>query len=465
MARLLHLFPKEWPARPPFGRDTTLGENVLQKQTPLPGANFYETRWATSVLRALALFLSGAAFLSFNAGAQQQPEEAWQAQVRKYSDAHDWTNALRIVNEQIASSPQDMDILAWRARVLTWAGGLAEAERDFNTVLKVEKNDPDNWMGLANLYMRQGRTEEALKAADRAVELDPNRGDLRSERAQILRASGSLSDARLEFRRALVLDPGDADARAGIFSLRDEGKQELRFGFDEDMFSFAPSNYDQSVSLVSKWTPQWTTSVAGSFYQRDSIDAGEFVGSVTRTQPHWGALTVGGATGHDNGVIPKTEAFFELDHGFKISENKSLRGLELTYGQHWYWYSLARILTVNERALVYLPHDWTWSIELIEARSHFSGTNADWKPSGVTRLGFPLDHWSQRELSGNVFYALGTEDFAQIDQIGSFASQTYGGGLRFRFTHRQDVAGYAAFQQRTQNRAQTSFGISYGIRF
>jgi tetratricopeptide (TPR) repeat protein len=424
-----------------------------------------ETNWPRGALRALTFFLCGMAFVCFNARAQKPLEETWQAQVRKYSDARDWTNALRIVDEQIASSPQDMDILAWRARVLTWAGRLAEAERDFNTVLKVEKSDPDNWMGLANLYMRQGRMEEALKTADRAVELDPNRGDLRSARAQILRASGSLSDARLEFQRALVLDPTDVDARSGIFSLRGEGKQELRFGFDEDMFSFAPSNYDQWTSLVSKWTPQWTTSVAGSFYQRDSIDAGEFVGSVTRTQPHWGALTVGGATGHDNGVIPETEAFFDLDHGFKISEDKPLRGLELTYGQHWYWYSFARILTVNETALVYLPHEWTWSIELIEARSHFSDTNVDWKPAGVTRLGFPLAHWSQRELSGNVFYGVGTEDFAQVDQIGSFASQTYGGGLRFRFTPRQDITGYAAFQQRTQNRSETSLGFSYGIRF
>ena len=424
-----------------------------------------KSRCASEVLRALTFFLSGMALLGFNTRAQKQSEETWQAQVRKYSDARDWTNALRIVDEQIASSPQDMDTLAWRARVLTWAGRLAEAERDFNTVLKVEKNDPDNWMGLANLYMRQGRMEEALKTADRAVELDPSRGDLRSERAQILRASGNLSDARLEFQRALVLDPTNVDARSGIFSLRGEGKQELRFGFDEDMFSFAPANYGQWVSLVSKWTPQWTTSVAGSLYQRDNIDAGEFVGSVTRTQPHWGALTVGGATGHDNGVIPETEAFFDLDHGFKISEDKPFRGLELTYGQHWYWYSSARILTVNETALVYLPHEWTWSIELIEARSHFSDTNVDWKPGGVTRLGFPLGHWSQRELSGNVFYGVGTEDFAQVDQIGSFASQTYGGGVRFRFTPRQDLTGYAAFQQRTQDRAETSFGLSYGIRF
>jgi hypothetical protein len=64
-----------------------------------------------------------------------------------------------------------------------------------------------------------------------------------------------------------------------------------------------------------------------------------------------------------------------------------------------------------------------------------------------------------------VFFAVGTEDFAQVDQIGSFASQTYGGGLCFRFTTRQDVTAYGAFQQRTQDRAQTSFGFSYGIRF
>ena len=120
---------------------------------------------------------------------------------------------------------------------------------------------------------------------------------------------------------------------------------------------------------------------------------------------------------------------------------------------------------MNETAIVYLPRDWTWTFGLTQARSHFSDTGVDWRPSGLTRLAFPLAHRSQRELSGNVFYAVGTEDFAQVDQIGSFASQTYGGGLRFRFTPRQDVTGYAAFQQRTQDRAETSFGFTYGIRF
>jgi tetratricopeptide (TPR) repeat protein len=313
--------------------------------------------------------------------------------------------------------------------------------------------------------MQQGRMQEALKAADRAVELDPKRADLRASRAQIFRATGDISDARLEFQKALVLDPGSQDARSGLSSLRGEGKQELRFGLDDDLFSFAPANHDQWVSLVSKWTRRWTTSAAVVLYQRGGVNAGNFVGSVTRNQPKWGALTIGGATGHDNGVIPETEAFFELDHGFKISEDKPLRGLELVYGQHWYWYTTARILAVNETAIVYLPRDWTWTLGLTQARSHFSDTGVDCKPSGFTRLSFPLAHGSQRELSGNIFYAVGTEDFAQVDQIGSFASQTYGGGLTFRFTPRQDVTGYAAFQQRTQDRAETSFGFTYGIRF
>jgi Tfp pilus assembly protein PilF len=411
----------------------------------------------------LILTVVYASFVSISPG--QQPEETWQAQVQKTVEAHDFAAALRIVDRELARFPNDMDIRAWRARVLTWAGQLLEAEKEYDTVLKAEKTDPDNWMGLATVYLRQKRMEEALKAATVAVDLDPKRADLRAMRAQILLANGETKNARLEFRQALVLDPSNAEARYGLFSAGEEEKHELRFGFDEDLFSFASANRDQGVTLVSKWTPRWTTSAAGSFYQRGGVNAGNFAGSITRNQPRWGALTIGGATGHDNGVIPKSEAFFGLDHGFKISEDQLVRGIEVLYSQHWYWYTTARIMTASETAIIYLPQNWTLSIALIEARSHFSATNIDWKPSGLTRLGFPLGHWSQRELSGNLFFVVGTEDFAQVDQIGSFSSQTYGGGLRFRFTATQDVTGYAAFQQRTQDRAQTSFGITYGIRF
>ena len=81
------------------------------------------------------------------------------------------------------------------------------------------------------------------------------------------------------------------------------------------------------------------------------------------------------------------------------------------------------------------------------------------------RVAFPLATGKTLQLSGNIVFAAGTENFASADQIGGFASQTYGGGLRFQLTAREDVTGFAAYQKRTQDRRQTSFGFTYGVRF
>ena len=419
-----------------------------------------------TVLRWRVLFgliIVALASVSHTFGQEQAPD--WQAQARKYAQAHDWESALRIVDQVITRTPEDMDVRAWRARILTWSGRLAEAEKEYLEILKVSRKDPDNWMGLATVYLREGKIEQAQRAIDSAVELDAKRADLHEARARVFRAAGERNEAQLEFQKALNLDPASSEARAGLISVRGEPKHELRFGQDNDRFNFADANHDEWASLVSRWTPHWTTSVAGDFYQRGGAAAGKFVGSVTRRQPKWGAVTLGGAFGRDNGVIPKSEAFFDLDHGWKIGEANFVEAVEFSYGQHWYWYQTSRILTLNGTAIVSFPREWTLSLGMTGARSAFSGTGTEWRPSGNTRLGFPLGRWDDKRLSGNVFFATGTEDFAQVDQIGRFASQTYGGGLRFQLNTRQDVTGYAAYQKRTQNRTDTSFGLSYGIHF
>ncbi len=395
----------------------------------------------------------------------QQSGSDWIGDIRRLAELHDWSGAMKVVDQQSALRPTDIEVREWRARVLAWSGNLAQAEQEWNAVVKVAPNDPDNWMGLATLYRREGRLDDAERAIDRALELDPKRADLRAEKGRILRSQGELHDARAEFQRALELDPGSEEARSGLLSVQGSPRNELRIGQDDDLFNFIGPNHDEWMSLVTRWTSHWGTSVAGDFFQRGGVEAGEFVGSVTRWQPHWGALTIGGAEGHDNGVIPRSEAFFNYDRGWTVGEDGLFRGVELTYGQHWYWYQSARILTLTETSIVYLPRDWRWSLGLTGARSNFTGTGVDWKPSGMSRLNFPVAHWTSRAISGNVFFAAGTEDFGEIDEIGSFASQTYGGGLRFQFTPRQDVSAYSFYQRRTQARTQTSVGFSYGIRF
>lgn len=389
----------------------------------------------------------------------------WQAQVRKYCEAQDWESAMRLVEQQIARAPQDTDVRAWRARVLAWSGRLAEAEKEYLEILKVSRTDPDNWMGLAGVYLREGKIQEAQQAIDAAEQQDPKRADVHAARARVLRAAGRRDEARLEFQKALKLDPTSAEAQAGLVSVRPEAKHELRFGQDDDLLSYTSAYRDECVSVASQWSPHWSTTVAEDFYQRGGADAEKFVGTVTRRQPSWGAVTVGGAIGHDKAVIPKSEAFFDLDHGWKTGETNFVRAVEFMYGQHWYWYQSSRILTLNGGAIAYLPQEWTFSLAATGARSVFSGTSAEWRPSGVSKLGFPLARRGERRLSGNVFFAAGTENFAVVDQIGRFASQTYGGGLRFQITSQQDVTGYAGYQKRTQNRTDVSFGLSYGIHF
>lgn len=415
------------------------------------------------LLHGCLLFI-GSTFFGTAARSQERRPD-WQEEVRKSAEAQDWVSAMRIIDYEVARAPQDMDVRAWRARVLTWSGRLAEAENEYLEILKFTRSDPDNWMGLASVYLREGRATEALRALDRAVELDPKRADVRAARGRALRAIGERSEARAEFQSALNLDPTSVEARAGMISVRGEPRHELRFGQDNDFFNYTGANRDGWVSLVSQWTPHWSTSLSESFYDRSGLRAEKFSADITGRVHRWGALTVGGSTGHDNGVIPRSEALFDVDHGWKVSETKFLRALEFVYGQHWYWYQTSRILTLNGMTILELPRHFALTVGVTGIRSAFSGTGAEWQPAGMTRLKFPLANRSEKRLSGNIFFAVGSEDFAQIDQIGRFAAQTYGGGLRFQVNARQDISGYGSYQRRTQGRTDTSFGLSYGIHF
>jgi hypothetical protein len=374
-------------------------------------------RWSLSV------FLLSAVLLPVPGLHAQERPLNWDVQVRKYARVHDWEAATLLVDQQIARAPQDLDVRSWRPRLLLWSGHLAQAEREYLEILNISHADPDIWLELANLYLTQQRIPDALRAINTAVELAPKRADVHASRARIFRTNGQANEARAEFEIALLLDPASTEARAGILSLQRPPLNEIRIGQDNDLFNFAAANRSEWISLSSQWTPRWSTSIAGNFYQRAGVDgAGKFLGSVTRRQPHWGGLTVGGAIGHDNGVIPKREAFFDLDHGWKTGETTVVRSLELVYGQHWFWYQTARILTLSGTAIVYLPREWNISVRASGARSAFSSAGVEWRPSGMTRLAFPLAHWAGSGMSGNVMFAVGTENFAQVDQIAAFAS-------------------------------------------
>ena len=104
----------------------------------------------------LVVSLLALTLLAVHAPAQEQ-QPFWKAQVRKYCDASDWPSAMRVLEQEIARAPGDLDLKAWRARVLTRSGRLAEAEQAYLAILKVSTSDPDSWAGLASVYAREGK--------------------------------------------------------------------------------------------------------------------------------------------------------------------------------------------------------------------------------------------------------------------------------------------------------------------
>ncbi len=387
--------------------------------------------------------------------------EDWQPRVRTCVQNKDLPAAITIVEQRLQAAPEDFEARGWHGRLLAWTGKWEAAEAEYRYVLQRAPNDVDILSGLADVLIWREHFDEALAVLNDAQALAPNRADILLRQGRVLRSLHRNSEAKSKFLTVLALEPGNADAQQGLESLSPEPRHELRFGTDNDLYNYTDTAYAQGISFTSKWNPRWSTSFSQTTYQRFGQDAAQFSGSTTWRYTAHNALTVGGAVAHDSGVIPRAQAFFELGRGFTISRQGIVRGIETSYQQRWLWFTDARVLALTAAATFYLPNDFTWSISITPARSRFPLTQAAWQTSGLTRLSFPL----VPGVMANAFYAVGTENFAQQDQIGRFSARTMGGGTRVQLTTRQDITGYIANQDRSQGRTQISLGMSYGIRF
>ena len=409
---------------------------------------------------AIQIVAVGALLAVFAPASAQQTASDWQQSVQDEVKAQHLDAAMTIVDQRLAEAPDDMEAHGWRGRLLAWNGRWSEGEAEYKLVLDKFPNDADILTNLADVLLWQKQYPEALAVLDRARAISPSDPEILSRRARVLSLLGRTREAHSEYQETLQFDPNNQDARGSLAGLRGDAKHELRIGEDVDFFNYTDDAQTQSVSLSSRWNQRWSTAFGVTTYQRFGEDAVKFLASTSFhvTARDW--ISVGSAIANSQDVVPTNEAFFEYGHGFRI-ENRWVQGLESSYQQHWYWYQGAHVLTLNTSQIVYLPRDWTWSLNVTGARSGFAGTPIDWTPSGWTKLGFPL----QRRVAGNLFFAVGSENFAQIDQIGRFSAHTFGGGLRYQFAERQDVNGYVARQNRTQGQTDTSFGLSYGIHF
>jgi hypothetical protein len=178
---------------------------------------------------------------------------------------------------------------------------------------------------------------------DQARALQPTQPDILLRRARVLAAMGRTREARAEFHQIPVLDPSNAEARAGLNALAELTKHELRFGADLDTFNYTDPAQAYTINLRSHWTPCWSTLFGTSFYQRFGESASKITASTAYRLASSNWINLGLAVARGRAVIPRRESFVEYGHAVKLHW-AWLRGLESSYQARWLWYRDAHVL-------------------------------------------------------------------------------------------------------------------------
>ncbi len=125
-------------------------------------------------------------------------------------------------------------------------GKMTDAERAFQKALSIHPDDPEALGGIGLLRLRQGNDDEALSWFQRAARMEPGSSKWRSlihtasfwgemKRADTLLDAGKLPDAQQAARRALAIEPDNADGLAllGNIYAQDQNPKEAEHLYRE----------------------------------------------------------------------------------------------------------------------------------------------------------------------------------------------------------------------------------------
>lgn len=129
---------------------------------------------------------------------------------------HDERGAAELLSDTAAAAGRDA--VAWHERALSLAalGQLDQARRAEERALALNPSLPEPRNHLGVLLAQLGDPQAALVAFERTLVLDPNNARAWNNRANALRDLGRVDDARAAYLRALALAPRDPDPRNGL---------------------------------------------------------------------------------------------------------------------------------------------------------------------------------------------------------------------------------------------------------
>lgn len=124
--------------------------------------------------------------------------------------------ALRFADEALKRDPTYPFALFQKGRLLGLADDYEGARAALLAALEQELDFEDALVALGDMAFRLGRFEDAERYLERAVSIDPARGEVHALRGLNLLRLDSVAAARASFEKALERKKGDATATAGL---------------------------------------------------------------------------------------------------------------------------------------------------------------------------------------------------------------------------------------------------------
>lgn len=126
-------------------------------------------------------------------------------------------------------------------------GRYDDALKAFDRTIELDPKNSDAWGCKGSVLHLVGRTSEAIKAYDRAIELNPNDSELWTYKGVILKNFGRTDEALRAFDRAIELDPKNSRAWEG------KGMALDYMGRTDD----ALKSFDRAIELNPKNSGLW----------------------------------------------------------------------------------------------------------------------------------------------------------------------------------------------------------------
>lgn len=127
-----------------------------------------------------------------------------------------WQDSLTLWTRDVACYPPSLVQQMNYGSALSQAGRTAEAAQCFETVVRLNPDDPPALVNLAATKLASGRVEEARRLLEKAVRIDPTHARGHAALGAVLQILGRTDEAREHLERAVALDPDLAPARLNL---------------------------------------------------------------------------------------------------------------------------------------------------------------------------------------------------------------------------------------------------------